>query len=130
MCVPDAVLLMKAKFVEKVTLASPIRFYLFETEAGQPLAVFFDTYSRLGDSLHWVDVPLDPAKAEVYDKPYDKGTRLPPPMTDIATPDGKGVRVAVSSILIRPAIQRSYLVGKNVDWATFRKSLMQAKLVR
>ena len=130
MCVPDAVWLLKARFIEKVTLRSKIRFYLFESEEGRPMAVFFEPYLLpAGASPRSVDIPLDPSKGEIWRRDYTTGSEEPIIVTNIATPDGMGVRLPVTSWWTKPIQMYPYLFGKDVDLATFQAALMQAKLV-
>lgn len=51
------------------------------------------------------------------------------PMTKITTPDGKGVRLPISTDLADPP-RRAYLLGKDVDVATFRAALVKAEVVK
>lgn len=127
MCVPDLIWLIRSKFIEKVSLPSEIRFYLFEGEDSQPMAIFFDAYSVPGDLPRSVDVPLDPSNAEFYEYSYVASLSLTP-MTKITTPDGKGVRLPISTDLADPP-RRAYLLGKDVDVATFRAALVKAEVV-
>ena len=129
MCVPDSVLLFKAKFVEKVRLPSKVRFYLFQTETGQPLATFFEAYFAPGDKAREVDIPLSPASVEAYKYEYDAAL-TPPRIEQIATPDGRGVRIPISNDFATPPPgRRAYLLGKNLDLQSFREALVRAKIV-
>lgn len=127
MCVPDSILLLRASFIEQVTLPSKIRLYLFEIEDKKPLAVFFESTFVRGDRARSVEIPLDPAKAEPYEYLY-VATLTPTPMTKIITPDGKGVCLPICADFAAPP-RRGYLVGRDVDFAAFRAALLKAKVV-
>lgn len=126
MCVPDAAWALKVKFIEKVTLPSKIRFYVFQTEDGRPMAIFFEPYRRQGEPARFVDIALEPTKFETW---RYVGSATPKVTTDLATPDGAGVRVPVCSHYTEPAHNATYLLGKDVDLATFQAALSQARLV-
>ncbi len=113
-------------FVAEVTLPSQIRFYLFESEDGQPAAIFFECFRELDDPPRWVDIPLDPTTVAIYNPLVSSD-----PMPDIATPDGTGVRlpVSVGHRQHDPPQECVSLYGKAVDLPTFRAALMQARLV-
>ena len=127
MCVPDLIWLIQSDFIEKVTLPSKIRFYLFRGADHRPLAIFFDSYFAPGDRPRSVDIPLDPSDVEFYKYPYSASIELTP-MPKTTTTDGKGVRLPISADLADPP-RRSYLLGTGPDVATFRAALMKARVV-
>jgi len=77
MCLPDLIWLIRSRFIEKVSLPSKIRFYLFEDQEASPWrysSILFDT----GDPLARLDIPLDPSNVEFYLYPYSYSLTLTP----------------------------------------------------
>ena len=129
MCVPDFWWLLSAKLLEKVTLPSKVRFYLFETEKGELLATFYDSYFVPGDKARSVEIPLRVAEVEAYKYEY-RYAPAPPRIEEIATPDGMRVRIPISNDFALPAPgRRAYLLGRNVDRKSFREALTRARVV-
>ncbi|MFH1006916.1 MAG: hypothetical protein V1800_05345 [Candidatus Latescibacterota bacterium] len=127
MCVPDSILLLKASFVEQVSLPSKIRVYLFETQEKKPLAIFFESYYKSGDLARWVEIPIDPSRVDAYEYLY-VATLTPTPMTPVLTADGKGLRLPICTDLATPP-QRGYLVGRDVGFDFFRAAVLRATVV-
>lgn len=66
MTVPDAPPLLAGRLMEKVALDGGVRLYLFAGGDSTPIAAFFETARRPCDKVRIVDVPVDPARVEVF----------------------------------------------------------------
>ena len=126
MCVPDFAWLLTARLLDKATLPSQARFYLFETEGGSPMAAFFESYFVSGDTARSVDIPLEPSRVAAYRYDY-RATFTPPRLEHISTPDVTGVRIPICNDLAEPP-RRAYLVGQDVDAVRFREALLRARV--
>ena len=125
MCVPDMSWLLKAEFIEKMTLPSKIRFYVFVLQDGRPLAILFQSHLWAPSPPCFVEIPLDPTALEGWE-----GVDTPKKDTSIAAPHGNAVRFPVTSYYATPLGRGAKcLFARNVDLEAFRAALRQATQV-
>ena len=127
MCIPDARFAwLHSRFIERLLLEERFHLFLFETDEGEPFALFLDGFHALSEDFYVAEAPIDPASVMLANKcgdvrrPADDGNDHYAAEGRARIPVGIGLHADNESL---------YIFARGMTPADLREALIGAKFL-
>jgi hypothetical protein len=111
----------KSKFIERIAMEHHVWLFLFEGEAGGPVAQFLDGLRGIWEFPHVVTVSIDPQKVDVEASSPNANIELEGEIEiledEVIVDVGDGCHPSVTT-----------LIGKDISFGEFKETLVKAKI--